>query len=964
MSGYQGVGGFEIRILAFDGATLNHIGASDRNLAVFGSFVDFDPSGKYLAVGDLNGNVNVYSFDSLTGLLSLSSIIPSYIGSGSPVKSGQWSSGGYLAIGRGGEVEVVKFDGPSLPLIQYGSFLLNSPADRARDVSWDSSGRYLAVAIASSVNILSQAFRVLEFNGETLIPIVDYDHGDGINLPNGIRAAGWSQDDLSLIIGGWPGSGGYDVRKFDVKGASVIDRKVTIDSKVDELGDCQETVNSQLDALDVGLITTIDSKVDEMNECCATVHSKVDVFETKVDLLGYGKELITSSTIITKPGFYEVGNNIEGYIIIDSDSVHIDLNGFLVTTTMVPPVQVNSNWKNIVIENGSIQGAGQDGILIQDGASSVVMKDLHISECDNGIHFDALTGTTIKCCRVNDCILYDCNKGVEATNMIKTTFENVDACNCYEAGFEMTSCSYNVFYRCKAMKIESDEWDKWAVGFMSTSGIGNLFKECIADCITTTSGRFCRSAKGFWLKGTDEIEGEYGTKIVNCLVDSINSTSLGNAYGIHLEEVLKGTNPLITPIIDETFTDSQWAVSWSPTYKFVAVGGQDRKIRVYYFDIETQMLSLVIETADLGLIIYSLAWSPDGKFLAAGLQDGDLFLYSFDPSSLDKTKILDQIDSKSLGGIGRHIWSLDWTSDGLFLGVAIRNTGIKIFGFDSSSLTNQTIGDAPIPINSKVKLGFSPDDRFLAYTTNNNALPPTKRFEIYRFDPKLAPNALQHKVTQSITFVGEPWPIAWSPIGCAEKYFIAVGEFRTLPNPGEVEIFSYDGETSVISLGSANHSRGMYTIMWSPDGKYVFACGLRQAQELSIFKFDASASTALTIEYTGNFPNGDAYDLDISPDGRYLAVVGATGSFYNFALYDVANVPLKCIIENNKVCNCAGGLGGIGISGASGSSLIIKNIAYNNCINLTPGVFNKYLDGLNGSQDNGFENISIPPYDV
>jgi len=78
------------------------------------------------------------------------------------------------------------------------------------------------------------------------------------------------------------------------------------------------------------------------------------------------------------------------------------------------------------------------------------------------------------------------------------------------------------------------------------------------------------------------------------------------------------------------------------------------------------------------------------------------------------------------------------------------------------------------------------------------------------------------------------------------------------------------------------------------------------------------------------------------------------------------NAPTKCVIYNNKICNCvtlsddipAGG--GIGILGASGSNLIKRNDCYANNINVSWGVYNTYWGNLNGTPK-AFQNISVPP---
>jgi len=81
-------------------------------------------------------------------------------------------------------------------------------------------------------------------------------------------------------------------------------------------------------------------------------------------------------------------------------------------------------------------------------------------------------------------------------------------------------------------------------------------------------------------------------------------------------------------------------------------------------------------------------------------------------------------------------------------------------------------------------------------------------------------------------------------------------------------------------------------------------------------------------------------------------------------IFDVAHVPTKCMIKNNDVAISSGGLCGIGIEGAAARNLIIKNMCYENDINVSAGVFNTFIEGLLGSPANDAQNFAVPPYDI
>ena len=88
-------------------------------------------------------------------------------------------------------------------------------------------------------------------------------------------------------------------------------------------------------------------------------------------------ELILSSSTISNAGHYVLGRPIESPIIIDSDDVYLNLNGYEVCATG-SAIIINEDKKNILIKNGSLVGAEcceftcSEGTLIN--ASGILVK--------------------------------------------------------------------------------------------------------------------------------------------------------------------------------------------------------------------------------------------------------------------------------------------------------------------------------------------------------------------------------------------------------------------------------------------------------------------------------------------------------------------------------------------------------------------------------------------------------------
>jgi len=171
----------------------------------------------------------------------------------------------------------------------------------------------------------------------------------------------------------------------------------------------------------------------------------------------------------------------------------------------------------------------------------------------------------------------------------------------------------------------------------------------------------------------------------------------------------------------------------------------------------------------------------------------------------------------------------------------------------------------------------------------------------------------------------------------------------------------YDGATAISSVDTASHGAAVNTVKWSPNGKNLLAVGQASGgNEIRIFSFDGSDLTSVA---TGSLPGGTAHSGDWSLSGQYLVVSGETTGD-DTVIFDVANVPVRCVIKNNDVSNTTGGLCGIGIEGASARNLIIKNTGYENDTNFSRGIFNKFIEGLNSTPDNDLDNVSVPPYDI
>ena len=685
-------------------------------------------------------------------------------------------------------------------------------------------------------------------------------------------------------------------------------------------------------------------------------------------------ELITSSTTISNSGVYFLGQDVDCPIIIDSDDVYLDLNGYSVYGTCTGII-VNENKKNILIKNGSLNGAvdcvfecaeenlnNASGVLIKEGAMLVQIEDLNIFGYTTGLYFNGTASNKIKSCDVTDTTLSCNNNGVVLNYTRESTFVNCEALSSFEVGYKLFKCKRNIFYQCKSLETENDTDTKSASGFLSTSGTGNLFIECVVNA-STKNTKFGYNANGFLFNGTATEYGEFRSEIVNCVVNKSQTTGDSNAYGIHFDSILK-TTPLSNVVTTTIGPDQANVVDWSTDCDFIAVGynyaSEKDRIRIFTLDNSTLRCFAQKTPATNNENVNDLAWSPRGKYLAVGTDQNysgnEFYLYKFDPDDV-VNEFFTELAAKNMG---KSVNSLAWHHEGRYLAIGTSYNStyeIEVWGFENETLGSSEIAKKSVT-GSILDIAFSPDGNYIAAITAN-------KLYIYEFNPLSDANSyfLIQKVAQTSFDIGYLKSVDWSPIACGSKYFLAVsGEDSSNKN---IQIFSYDGNTTLTSFESAyslSTTAHISEIKWSPNGRYVLTTGFNATEEVEIFQFDASASSGsrLSSKDTANYSTVQSYSAKWSPSGKYVISVGASTTD-NLIIYKVSNVPTKCVIKGCEIMNCEGGLCGIGIEGASCRNLIIRNVGYENGINFSYGVYNTFYGGLNGSPSN-IDNVSFPPY--
>ncbi|MCK4264774.1 beta-propeller fold lactonase family protein [Candidatus Babeliales bacterium] len=219
---------------------------------------------------------------------------------------------------------------------------------------------------------------------------------------------------------------------------------------------------------------------------------------------------------------------------------------------------------------------------------------------------------------------------------------------------------------------------------------------------------------------------------------------------------------------------------------------------------------------------------------------------------------------------GGAIFSLSVSPDGGYIAVGgnspTNGNELQVYQFDGASLTLLTNAQADYGTQIR-SIEWSPDGKYIAIggllPTNDNEV------QVYQFDGAsltLLTNAQVDYAIGSNTV----YSVDWSPDG----RYLAIGGTGAASSY-DVQVYQFNGSSLTLTNTQADYGTGgPRTINWSPDGKYIAAggTGATDSLEVQVYQFDESSLTVLTnaqVDYGSN-----AYSVNWSPDSKYLAVGG------------------------------------------------------------------------------------------
>ena len=305
------------------------------------------------------------------------------------------------------------------------------------------------------------------------------------------------------------------------------------------------------------------------------------------------------------------------------------------------------------------------------------------------------------------------------------------------------------------------------------------------------------------------------------------------------------------------FNATATSVSVSPDGRYVAVIDDStpsflkilRLVGGNLIDLTTQSWSNRLQT---------VAWSPDSKFIAVGGINGSSVgqagIYRFDGATLSL------VTTTAASGI--YVYSVAWSPDGRYLAVGGNNgaTALIIYQFNGTSLTQVTainpFGDT-IQVNNVI---WGPDGKNLTITHRRSSS-GNETVTLFSFNGSTLSGINGSGGTLT------SYCVAWSP----DDRFLIWG-YR-ITGIGKIQLFTTPNWTS---LSTVNLGTQVTAASFSPDGRYLLACGANSGA--GIYGLYRVSSSGLTLIGSTPVFGTTATAVAWSPDSKYVLVGGNNGA--------------------------------------------------------------------------------------
>jgi WD40 repeat protein len=304
------------------------------------------------------------------------------------------------------------------------------------------------------------------------------------------------------------------------------------------------------------------------------------------------------------------------------------------------------------------------------------------------------------------------------------------------------------------------------------------------------------------------------------------------------------------------------ALKYSPDGRWLAIAEGRRRVRVW----DAKYYEAKITLTGFNDLAHALGFTPNGARLFGGCSDGRVYIWDVNSATLLKT-------------LDGHRWALqgmavasDWNTLATGAIYFDKDTKaaiaeVKVFDVNKGTILHDFGPTAGISIGGH-PLALSPDGKLLAVA--NVTVEPR--------DVKLWDVATGKEVQRFAYESGVPMTVALAPDG----NWLAVGGRESKPpkSPqskvvGNVKVWAR--ATGKLHAAHVDTKCGEFReVAFSPDSKYVFTGSPGPDSSSVVHCWQTNDwSKVWTADQAGG---GNVWALDVSPDGRFVAVSDATGT--------------------------------------------------------------------------------------
>ena len=304
--------------------------------------------------------------------------------------------------------------------------------------------------------------------------------------------------------------------------------------------------------------------------------------------------------------------------------------------------------------------------------------------------------------------------------------------------------------------------------------------------------------------------------------------------------------------------DQVFTASWSPNDRYIASAGGNIHTRkgdngVHVWEALTGQD--VYPYLGHPLLVRMVAWSPNGSRIAS--------------ASEDKTvQVWDAYTGNNIlvySGHTNEVWAVTWSPDGTRIASASKDHTVQVWDAITTNLLFSYTGH----VQGVTSVAWSPDGNFIASASSDGIVNIC--------------DAFTGKTLQ--TFSEKAWvgSLAWAP----DSISLVTGDYN---DDDSVRIWNTKKE-SYTQVFPGTIDNQVYTVAWSPDGKYI-AAGYQDGR-VNVWQY-ATGKQILT--YTGH--NAAVMSVQWSHNGKYIVSCGFDKTVQVWTIARVSNNPTNINAEN------------------------------------------------------------------